>query len=157
MRLLAAVCAVSVIAGPAYGQGLVLPVAPDVAPASPPNTIQMLEDCVLAQAKRLEISQEAADIVAIAAINSCSRELTAASTPAAGGRVNAETRQQLKDAMRDAAITQIVETRTLAHTPPPPPPPPEAKPKPPVRRAVRPAAKPAASAAPAKPATTVPR
>lgn len=170
MKLLAAIFVVSFMASPAFGQGLVLPVAPDpapAAPASPPNTIQALENCVLAHSRRMEISRETADIVAIAALSNCSRELTAASTPAGGGRVNAETRQQLKDTMRDAAITQIVEMRTVAHTPPPPPPPaaePEPKPRPAVRRpAARPAARPATPAArpatPAAPArpTTVPQ
>jgi hypothetical protein len=174
MRLLAAVCALSLIAQPAFGQGLVLPVTPDPAPAAPPNAIQSLQDCVLGQARRMEISGEAADIVAIAAIANCNRDLTAASTPAGGGRPNAEVRQQMRDAMREAAITQVVEIRTTKHTPPPPPPPPEPKPvaaKPPVRRAApRPVApKPAVAAptprptvvaprpAPARPSTAVPQ
>ncbi|HWA23915.1 MAG TPA: hypothetical protein VG735_16090, partial [Caulobacterales bacterium] len=50
--------------------------AQEVAP--PPNPIAMLEECVRARAEILEISREAADLVATAAIQKCSRELTAA-------------------------------------------------------------------------------
>jgi hypothetical protein len=161
MRLLAAVCALSLIAGPAFAQGLVLPVTPDPVPAAPPNAIQSLQDCVLAQARRMEISGERADIVATAAVANCNRELTAASTPANGGRPNAEARQQMRDAMREAAIVQVVEMRTTKNTPPPPPPQPEPKPaaaKPVRRAAPRPAApKPAVVAPAPRPAVVAPR
>jgi hypothetical protein len=126
----------------AYAQDLVLPEAP--APAAPPNAIQALQDCVLGSARRLEISREAADIVAAAAVSSCSRELSAATGPGGVMRSNAETRQQLKDTMRDLALLQTVEARAAANAPPPPkaePPKPAPKPAP-VRRRAAPAPKP---------------
>jgi hypothetical protein len=84
------------------------------------NPIQVLEDCVMAQARRLEISGESADIVATAAVAKCGRELTQATPQGGVVRSNAEARQQLKDAMREQALVQIVERRAAAKTPPPP-------------------------------------
>jgi hypothetical protein len=90
-----------------------------------PNPIQALEDCVLAQARRLEISREPANIVADAAIANCGKELTAA-TPSGGVlRSSLEARVQLKDAMRESALVQVVEDRAAANAPKPPPAPPK--------------------------------
>jgi hypothetical protein len=97
------------------------------------NPIQVLEDCVMAQARRLEISGESADIVATAAVAKCGRELTQATPQGGVVRSNAEARQQLKDAMREQALVQIVERRAAAKTPPPPPPKEPAR-KPPVKK-----------------------
>ncbi len=122
-------------------------------PAPPPaasNPIANLEDCVRTRAQQLEISREAADLVAIAAIQKCNRELTAA-TNAGSQRSLAEARTQLKDAMREIAITEIVDIRAARYEPPPPKAV-EAKPAPKkvVRKAApKPAApKPATAAAP---------
>jgi hypothetical protein len=117
----------------------------------------VLEECVRIRARQLEISKEAADLVAVAAIQKCNRELTAATPTGGVTRSLAEGRQQLKDAMREIAITEIVDIRTLRNTPPPPPPPPppkaeEAKPKPPVRRRVV-----RKTTTPAKPAIAAPQ
>jgi hypothetical protein len=142
----AALCTLS----SAYAQDLVLPEAPSAAPAAPPNAIQSLQDCVLGSARRLEISRETADVVAAAAVSSCSRELTAAAGPGGVMRSNAETRQQLKDTMRDLALLQTVETRAAANTPPPKvvePPKPAPRPAP-VRRRATPAPKPPAATIP---------
>jgi hypothetical protein len=95
-------------------------VAPLPAPP-PPNSIAVLEECVRARAEMLEISREAADLVATAAIQKCSRELTAATSAGGQPRSLAEARQQLKDAMREIAITEVVDIRTARYTPPPPP------------------------------------
>jgi hypothetical protein len=124
--------------------------APAVAPA--PNPILVLEGCVRTRAQQLEISREAADLVAVAAIQKCSRELTAA-TNAGGQRSLAEARQQLKDAMREIAVTEIVDIRAARYQPPPVK---EAEPKPAPKKVVRRKAKPAAPK-PAAPAATPPQ
>jgi len=110
--------------------------------AAGPNPIQALEDCVMAQARRLEISGESADVVAAAAVAKCGRELTLATPTGGVVRSNAEARQQLKDAMREQALVQIVERRAAAKTPPPPPPPKESPPprKAPVKKKAGPIA-----------------
>lgn len=131
------------------GAGAAQEVAPP--PAPPPNPIAMLEECVRARAEILEISREAADLVATAAIQKCSRELTAATTAGGQPRSLAEARQQLKDAMREIAITEIVDIRTARNTPPPPPPPKAEEPKPAPKKVVRrkaASAKPVAAPAP---------
>jgi hypothetical protein len=130
---------------------------PQVAPPAP-NPIAMLEECVRARTQILETSREAADMVAVAAIQKCNRELTAATTSGGQPRSLAEARQQLKDAMREIAITEVVDIRTARFMPPPPPPPKAEEPKPaapvakkPARRrtaAPKPAVKPAPVAAP---------
>lgn len=90
-----------------------------VAAAQSGNPILALEECVVNQAKRMDISGESAEAIAVAAVANCGKELTAA-TPA--GRNANEARMQLKDQMRETAIVTVVEARTLAKTPPPPPP-----------------------------------
>jgi hypothetical protein len=126
--------------------------AQEVAP--PPNPIAMLEECVRARAEILEISREAADLVATAAIQKCSRELTAATTAGGQPRSLAEARQQLKDAMREIAITEIVDIRTARNTPPPPPPPKAEEPKPAPKKVVR---RKAAPKAPVNPIAAAPQ
>ncbi|MGE3303909.1 MAG: hypothetical protein AB7M12_12455 [Hyphomonadaceae bacterium] len=119
MRRALLALAFSALAGPAFAQEAAAP-----PPAPPPaNPIQALEDCVLGQAQRLEVSREAADIVADAAVAKCGRALTTASL-GPNGRPNLEARQQLKEAMRESAATAIVELRADRNTPKPPPPPP---------------------------------
>ncbi len=73
------------LAGVAMAQEAAPPAAPApaAAPAPPPNPIAVLEECVRIRSHQLEISKEAADLVAVAAIQKCNRELTAA-TPAGG-------------------------------------------------------------------------
>jgi hypothetical protein len=144
MRLALIALAAAFTLSSAYAQDMAFPEAPSPAPAAPANAIQSLQDCVLNGARRLEISREAADVVAAAAVSSCNRELTAAAGPGGVMRSNAETRQQLKDTMRDMALLQTVETRAAANAPPPPkaePPKPAPRPAP-VRRRAAPAPKP---------------
>ena len=79
-----------------------------------------LDDCVSGQALRLEISGEAADVVAAAAVASCNRELTdAAQGGGAVFRSGGADRLLLKDSMRESALVQIVELRAARHTPAP--------------------------------------
>ncbi len=87
------------------------------------NVIQRLEDCVVREAARLEPSGEAADIVADAAVSRCGTELTQATPEAGFGRSNLGPRMQLKEAMRETALLQIVEVRAARNTPAPAPPP----------------------------------
>ena len=120
MRTLVSLLAIAALSAPAFAQD---------APAGP-NAIQVLDDCVSAHALQLEISHEAADVVAQAAVASCARELTAASQGMGGLRSTSSARDELKNSMRESALVQIVELRAARNTPKPPPPPPE---KPPAR------------------------
>lgn len=119
-----------------------LEIAPAPAPVAAPNAIAALEGCVRTRSQQLEVSREAADLVAVAAIQKCSRELTAA-TMAGQPRSLAEARQQLKDAMREIAITEVVDIRTARNAPPKVEPAKPAPRRPVRRRAATPAPKPA--------------
>jgi hypothetical protein len=142
-----------VLMGVAGAQEIPMPPAePPAATAPAPNPILVLEGCVRTRAQQLEISREAADLVAIAAIQKCNRELTTATTAGGQPRSLAEARQQLKDAMREIAVTEIVDIRAARYQPPAAK---EADPKPAPRRTVR--RKAAAKPAAAKPAATPPQ
>ena len=86
------------------------------------NPYQALDDCVTREATRLEVSREAADVVAEAALEKCGRELNAATPEAGMMRSNATARAQLKDSMRETALVTVVEIRAARYAPPPPKP-----------------------------------
>jgi hypothetical protein len=85
------------------------------------NPFQRLEDCVVREATRLEVSRESAEAVAEAAVAKCGLELNAATPEAGMMRSNATARATLKDSMRETALVQIVEIRTARYTPAPKP------------------------------------
>jgi hypothetical protein len=91
--------------------------AGSAAQAQSANPFQALEDCVIREATRLEVSRESAEAVAIAAVAKCGVELGAAAPERGMLRGNTEERQLLKTTMRETAIVHVVELRAQRNTP----------------------------------------
>jgi len=117
--LVALALAGATCAAPAVAQESSSPPAQAPPAPTPPNPIQTLDDCVSAHAAQLEVSGEAADVIAQAAVAECGRELTAAAQAAGGLRSNTAAREELKTSMRDSALVQIVELRAARKAPKP--------------------------------------
>ena len=81
------------------------------------NPFQVLDDCVTREATRLEVSREAADVVAEAAVEKCGVELNAATPEGGMLRSNANARATLKDSMRETALVTVVEIRAARYAP----------------------------------------
>jgi hypothetical protein len=104
--------------------GLALALAMMPAPAAhaqSANPFQALEDCVIREATRLEVSRESAEAVATAAVAKCGVELSAAAPERGLLRANSEERQLLKNTMRETAIVHVVELRAQRYAPKPAP------------------------------------